>query len=152
MEPRHPSALDDFLFDLNGYVIIKNAVEPELLDELNAAFDTFPPLEYGEWWGNAQRRDYTKDTGLELHNCVEAGAPFERLIDHPGWINYVRHYCGEEQSYVTGLVHRRVHRHRFVAAAAITRCIPAAIGARCAARTTTRMACFAAASATSSWR
>lgn len=103
MEPRQPSALDDFLFDLNGYVIIRNAVEPELLDTLNHAFDTFPPIEPGEWWGNAQRRDYTKETGFELHNCVEAGAPFEQLIDYPGWINYVRHYCGEEDSYVTGL-------------------------------------------------
>ncbi len=103
MEPRQPTALDDFLFDLNGYVIIRNAVEPELLGALNHAFDNFPPLEAGEWWGNAQRRDYTRETGFELHNCVEAGAPFEQLIDHPSWINYVRHYCGEEDSYVQGL-------------------------------------------------
>lgn len=103
MEPRHPSPLDDFLFDLRGYIILENAVEPALIDDLNAAFDRIPPLERGQWWGNAQRRDYTSDTGFELHNCVEAGAPFERLIDHPGWINYVRHYCGEEDSYVQGL-------------------------------------------------
>ncbi len=103
MEPRNPTPLDDFLFDLNGYIVIKQAVEPELLDDLNRAFDNFPPLEHGEWWGNAQRRDYNAATGLELHNCVEAGEPFERLIDHPGWINYVRRYCGEEKSYVEGL-------------------------------------------------
>ncbi len=103
MEPRNPTPLDDFLFDLNGYIVIKNAVEPELLDDLNRAFDNFPPLEHGQWWGNAQRRDYNAATGLELHNCVEAGEPFERLIDHPGWINYVRRYCGEEKSYVEGL-------------------------------------------------
>jgi ectoine hydroxylase-related dioxygenase (phytanoyl-CoA dioxygenase family) len=103
METRKPSELDDFLFDLRGYLILKNAVEPELVDELNAAFDNFPPLERGEWWGNAQRRDYTSETGFELHNCVEAGEPFEKLIDHPGWINHIRHYCGEEDSYVEGL-------------------------------------------------
>jgi ectoine hydroxylase-related dioxygenase (phytanoyl-CoA dioxygenase family) len=103
MEPRNPTPLDDFLFDLRGYIVIKNAAEPEFLDELNRAVDNFPPLKVGEWWGNAQRRDYTSDTGFELHNCVEAGEPFERLIDHPGWLNYVRHYCGEEQSYVEGL-------------------------------------------------
>jgi ectoine hydroxylase-related dioxygenase (phytanoyl-CoA dioxygenase family) len=103
MDPRTPSALDDFLFDLRGYLILENAVEPELIDALNKAFDHFPPLQRGEWWGNAQRRDYTDDTGFELHNCVEAGEPFERLIDHPSWINCVRHYCGEEQSYVEGL-------------------------------------------------
>ena len=103
MEPRNPTALDDFMFDLNGYIILKNAVEPDLLDALNDAFDNFPALQQGEWWGNAQRRDYTGETGLELHNCVEAGEPFERLIDHPSWINYARHYAGEEDSYVEGL-------------------------------------------------
>ncbi len=103
MEPRGPSALDDFFFDLNGYLVLKYAVEPELLDALNLAFDSFPPLAPNEWWGNAQRRDYTETTGFELHNCVESGEPFERLIDHPGWIDYVRRYCGEQESYVQGL-------------------------------------------------
>jgi hypothetical protein len=103
MEPKTPTPLDDFLFDLNGYLILKNAVEPSLLDDLNRAFDDFPPLEPMDWWGNAQRRDYTAETGFELHNCVEAGQPFEALIDHPGWIGHVRRYCGEQDSYVEGL-------------------------------------------------
>ena len=102
MEAR-PSALDDYLFDLRGYLVIEKAVGPDLLARLNRAFDEFPPLQSGQWWGNAQRRDYTDTTGFELHNCVEAGEPFEELIDCPGWIDYVRHYCGEEQSYVPGL-------------------------------------------------
>ena len=103
MDPRHPSALDDFLFDLRGYLVLKQAAEPDLLDALNRVIDDLPPLEYGEWYGNAQRRDYTASTGLELHNCLELGDPFTRLIDHPGWINYLRHYCGEEKAYTEGL-------------------------------------------------
>ena len=103
MDSRQPGPLDDFLFDLHGYLILRQAVEPALLDALNRATDELPPLAYQEWYGNAQRRDYNAATGLELHNCVEAGEPFEQLIDHPGWIDYVRHYCGEEQSYVAGL-------------------------------------------------
>ena len=95
--------LQDYLFDLNGYLILENAVPPALLDDLNQAFDNFPPLEQWEWWGNAQRRDYTGATGFELHNCVEAGEPFERLIDHPGWVNVVRRFCSEKNSYVEGL-------------------------------------------------
>jgi ectoine hydroxylase-related dioxygenase (phytanoyl-CoA dioxygenase family) len=95
--------MDDYLFDLRGYLVLKDAVEPELVDALNHAFDTFPALAPGEWWGNAQRRDYTDQTGFELHNCVEAGEPFERLIDHPSWIARVMHYCGEEDSYVSGV-------------------------------------------------
>ena len=103
MEPKQPTPLDDFMFDLQGYLILKQAVEPALIDELNFAFDALPKLEPGEWWGNAQRRDYTSQTGFELHNAVEAGKPFEELIDYPGYINYLRHYCGEESSYIPGL-------------------------------------------------
>ena len=102
-KPRTPTPLDDFLFDLNGYLILEGAAAPDLLADLNRAFDDFPPLAPMEWWGNAQRRDYTQETGFELHNCIEAGAPFEALIDHPAWIDYVRHFCGEERSYVEGL-------------------------------------------------
>ena len=103
MQPRNPTPLDDFFFDLRGYLVLEKAVEPTLLAELNEAIDNFPEMQMGEWLGNAQRRDYTASTGFELHNCVEAGAPFEKLIDHPSWINYLRHYCGEEDSYVQGL-------------------------------------------------
>ena len=103
MTPREPSALDDFLFDLNGYLILQNAVGADLLAALNQAVDQLPPIAMGGWLGNAQRRDYTKDSGLELHNCVELGRPFEELIDSPGWIQYVRRYCGEQGSYVAGL-------------------------------------------------
>lgn len=103
MEARNPTELDDFLFDVRGYLVIEQAADEKLLTDLNAAFDNFPPLKRNEWWGNAQRRDYTEETGFELHNCIEAGEPFERLINWPGWINYVRHYCGEENSYVQGL-------------------------------------------------
>jgi len=103
MEARNPTPLDDFFFDLRGYLVLENAVDPKLLAELNEAIDSFPDMAMGEWLGNAQRRDYTASTGFELHNCVESGAPFEELIDHPSWINYLRHYCGEEESYVQGL-------------------------------------------------
>jgi ectoine hydroxylase-related dioxygenase (phytanoyl-CoA dioxygenase family) len=103
MEPRKPSALDDFFFDLNGYLVLENAVERELLTALNAAFDRLPDIEPGAWVGNAQRRDYTKETGYELHNCVEFDTAFEKLIDHPSWIHLLKHFCGEEDSYVAGL-------------------------------------------------
>jgi ectoine hydroxylase-related dioxygenase (phytanoyl-CoA dioxygenase family) len=103
-EPRQPTAVDDFFFDLNGYLILKNAVDSDLLARLDAEFDAFPEdLEHGAWYRGAQRRDYTKDTGLELHNIVAAGAPFEELIDHPSWLAFVHRYCGEAGSYVDGL-------------------------------------------------
>jgi ectoine hydroxylase-related dioxygenase (phytanoyl-CoA dioxygenase family) len=98
-----PNPVDDFFFDLNGYLILENAVSPELVTRLNAAFDRLPNVEPGEWIGNAQRRDYTKETGYELHNCIEFDPAFEEMIDNPGWIHLVKHFAGEEQSYVEGL-------------------------------------------------
>ena len=101
---RQPTPLDDFLFDLRGYLILRDTVSPELLDELNAAFDEFPrELPMGGWYRGAQRRDYTPETGLELHQAYELGAPFEVLIDNPSWIDLIVHFCGEEKSYVAGL-------------------------------------------------
>ena len=52
-----PSPLDDYLFDLRGHLVLRNALDAELLADLNRAFGDFPAIEYGEWWGNAQRRD-----------------------------------------------------------------------------------------------
>jgi hypothetical protein len=93
----------DFLFDLRGYLVLEQVIAPPHLAALNAAFDGFPALQPGEWWGNVQRMDNAGSTGTELHNIVEAGAPFEELIDHPGWIDRVRRYCGEAGTYVEGL-------------------------------------------------
>lgn len=100
-----PSDLDDYLFDLQGFLILRNAIAPDLLGRLNAAFDEFPlDLEPWGWWGNVQRSDTGDNAkGYELQNVVEAGHAFEELIDHPSWIDYVRRYAGEADSYVAGL-------------------------------------------------
>ena len=31
---------------------------------------------------------------MNLQNIIEGGEIFERLIDHPAWIDLVRHYIG----------------------------------------------------------
>lgn len=98
-----PTPMDDYLFDLRGYLALKNAVDADHIAALNAVLDSIPPLKQGEWWGSVQRMDNNPAAGMELQNIVEAGEPFEQLIDHPSWIEYMRHYCGEEGSYVEGL-------------------------------------------------
>ncbi len=95
--------LQDYLFDLRGYLILEKAIDAKLLSELNAAFDAFPELGFGDWWGNVQRLDNNGHAGAELQNIVEAGKPFETLIDHPSWVDRLRRYCGEDGTYVQGL-------------------------------------------------
>ena len=101
-----PSDLDNYLFDLRGYLILRGALTGDQVAALNAAFDEFPPdLDPWAWWGNVQRSDAEGDThkGYELQNVVEAGPAFEQLIDHPAWVNYMRTWAGESDSYVEGL-------------------------------------------------
>lgn len=99
-----PPAIDDYFFDLHGYLVLRNALTAEQVAALNHAFDSFPDVGQGGWIGNAQRRDYTAATGFELHNVLDCGDPtFDMLVDHPAWIDHVRHYCGEEGTYVEGV-------------------------------------------------
>jgi hypothetical protein len=99
-----PSALDDYFFDLRGYLVLRGAISADEVRSLNDAIDRFPHLRTGAWYGNAQRRDYTADTGFELHNVLDCGDPaFDVLIDHPSWIDHARHYAGEEGTYVRGV-------------------------------------------------
>jgi len=104
MHNRQPTPSDDFFLDLNGYLILRDAASSDLLSRLNARFDEFPrDLPVGAWLRGAQRRDYTPETGMELHQAATLGGAFEELIDHPAWIDMVRHYAGEEDSYLPGV-------------------------------------------------
>jgi Phytanoyl-CoA dioxygenase (PhyH) len=99
----HDHDLIDYLFDLRGYHVLEDAISPQLLADLNRAFDGFPELEFGQWWGQTQRLDNNGRAGFELQSVVEAGKPFETLIDHPAWCDRLRRYCGEKDTYVEGL-------------------------------------------------
>jgi ectoine hydroxylase-related dioxygenase (phytanoyl-CoA dioxygenase family) len=93
------SELQDYLFDLRGYLILENAVEQAHVADLNDALDDVPPLEQGTWHGRVQRLDNNGNSGCELQNIVEGGEPFERLIDHPSWLPLLHRYCGESDTY-----------------------------------------------------
>ena len=82
--------MQDYLFDLNGYLILNDALDPAHLAALNAAFDAFPDMGFKDWWGDVQRLDNNDKAGMELQNIVHAGKPFEDLIDHPAWTPRMR--------------------------------------------------------------
>jgi hypothetical protein len=93
-----PTEMEDYLFDLRGYLVLEGAVGPEQVRRINAAIDAIPPLADGEWFGNVQGHSYHGEIdGRNLQNIVEGGAAFEELIDHPGWIEHVRRYVGESE-------------------------------------------------------
>ena len=102
-QPEGQYDVPDYLFDLRGFVIIKQAIPLDLVERLNQALDPYLDLQYLEWRGNVQRFDNNGHAGIELQNIVEGGQPFEELIDHRGYHDRLVRYCGEKDSYGEGL-------------------------------------------------
>ncbi|MDE0608503.1 MAG: phytanoyl-CoA dioxygenase family protein [Anaerolineaceae bacterium] len=94
-----PDAMERYLFDLNGYLVLRNAIDPEHLRALNEGIDALLPLEIGEWNGYVHGHNYGDDDGFNLQQIYEGGEPFERLIDHPAWIEHVKHFVGGEGTF-----------------------------------------------------
>lgn len=89
-----PTALENYLFDLRGYLVLKNALSPQEVRELNEGLDAMPPLKPDEWHGHVHRENMPDHRGTSYQQIYEAGKPFEKLIDHPSWINHALEYVG----------------------------------------------------------
>ena len=89
-----PTPLEDYLFDLRGYLILRSALSHSEVAALNARIDEIPSLQLGEWYGGVHRQPQAEDFGINLQQIYEAGPAFEVLIDHASWLDYVRRYVG----------------------------------------------------------
>lgn len=86
--------LEEYLFDLRGYTLLHQAVDPGHLQAMNDWIDALPPIEPGQWYGNMVGHNYGGVDGFNLQNITEGGELFEPLLDHPAWIGRVRRYIG----------------------------------------------------------
>ena len=93
------SERDKYFFDLNGFLLLKGALSSEEAAELNAAIDRLLPIQPGEWKGYVHGHNYGDNDGLNLQQIYEGGEPFERLIDHPAWIEWQRRLVWSEKKY-----------------------------------------------------
>jgi len=95
--------MEEYLFDLNGYLLLKNVLTRSHLAEMNDLLTGIttldPPLGQGEWYGCVHAHSYGGAEGINLQQIYEAGEPFERLIDHPGWFAKVKHFVGGERTF-----------------------------------------------------
>jgi ectoine hydroxylase-related dioxygenase (phytanoyl-CoA dioxygenase family) len=86
----------DYLFDLQGYLILRGAIAPDDLREMNQwvddhwAYVEHPTNQH--WIGHVETHSYSQDDGANFQNIIEAGPVFERLIDHPAWTPLARRY------------------------------------------------------------
>ncbi len=92
-----------YFFDLNGFLVLKNALTKSHVAEMNAILTEIasldPPLGAGEWYGGVHTHSYGGAEGINLQQIYEAGEPFERLIDYPGWYAKVKHFVGGEGTF-----------------------------------------------------
>ena len=98
-----PTAREEYFFDLNGFLVLRNVLTRAHVGELNAILDGLksldPPLATGEWYGGVHAHGYGGAEGINLQQIYEAGEPFERLIDHPGWFAKVKRFVGGEGTF-----------------------------------------------------
>ena len=97
----------DYLFDLQGYLILENAISEDDLAKLNEWIDNHweyveQPWEPNDenrriprWIGNIETHTYNVENGVNFQNIIEGGDVFRKLIDHPAWINMIRKYVHE---------------------------------------------------------
>jgi hypothetical protein len=100
--PEHPipSALEEYLFDLQGFLVLREALSKYEVARCNAVVDQIPiSLVRTAWWGNVQREDHPEHRGRSYQQIYEAGEPFERLIDHPSYLNYLLRFVGGQDTY-----------------------------------------------------
>jgi len=95
-----PGDLDEYLFDLQGFVILRGVLTRDEVDAGNAAINTIPrSMPRGGWHGWVQREDHPEHRGISYQQVSELGGTFERMIDHPLYINYVLRFVGGHECF-----------------------------------------------------
>jgi hypothetical protein len=95
-----PSDLDEYLFDLRGYLLIPALLSADEVAEGNALIDSIPrDVARGGWHGWVQREDHPEHRGLSYQQIYELGGPFERMIDHPRILNYLLRFIGGQDTH-----------------------------------------------------
>lgn len=90
-----PTHLDEYMFDLNGYLLLPAVLSSEEVAEANALIDALPnDMPRGDWNNWVQREDHPDHRGISYQQIFELGGIFERMIDHPRYINYILRFIG----------------------------------------------------------
>ena len=99
MKKKQISKIDKYLFDLNGFIVIQNALNKSEVKACNKIIDKLKKLKHNEWEGYVHGHNYGGKEGLNLQQIYEAGKPFEKLIDHPSWINHILEFVGGDGTF-----------------------------------------------------
>lgn len=93
-------AMNEYLFDLRGYLVLKGALSADEVAACNVSLDELADTQPGQWRGRVHGHFFSTATeGLNLQQIYEAGEAWERLIDHPSWSDLVKHFVGGEGTF-----------------------------------------------------
>ena len=96
---RVPSPVENYLFDLQGFLVLRSALSAEEVAACNSAVDAIPrDLPRLGWHGHVQREDHPEHRGISYQQIYEL-EPFSKLIDHPNYINYVARFVGGQDTF-----------------------------------------------------
>lgn len=84
--------MEDYLFDLNGFLILNGALSPREIADCNASYD--------DWTNgtasNVQVHNSDRQEGQQFHQLYEGGPVWEAMINHPSWFTKVVHFIGTD--------------------------------------------------------
>jgi hypothetical protein len=94
------SDMERYLFDLNGYLILKGALSRDEVAACNATYDELEDaakaIDGRGWHGNVSVNNSGKQEGLIFQQLYEAGPVWETLLDHPSWYDKAVHFIGTD--------------------------------------------------------
>ena len=99
------TAEERFLFDIQGFLILRGAIERELIAALDAAVVANEAKDHDESWAEGipvvNGQHFTKDTNVDsqvrLNGLPRLDPVFDQLIAHPAMLPYLREFMGELQ-------------------------------------------------------
>ena len=84
-----------YLFDLQGYIVLKNIVPPETIQACNSAMDRLETMPQDEWPGMLSLGTLRTEKELYLSNILEADERFLLLMEVPEVLKIVREISGD---------------------------------------------------------
>jgi hypothetical protein len=97
---RATTDMEEYLFDLNGYLILKGALSAAEVRACNQTYDELEEaarsIEGRGWHGNVSVNNSGKQEGLIFQQLYEAGPVWEGLLDHPAWYHKAVHFIGTD--------------------------------------------------------
>lgn len=87
--------MEDYLFDLNGYLILEGALSPDDVAACNDSYDVMQATGANPN-GPVVIHDPGRQEGLTFLQLYEGGPVWERMIDHPSWFDKAVHYIGTD--------------------------------------------------------